>query len=98
MHLISHTSNQPLARVFALVALLCAGALQMQEAGHDHSYSMDGSYSQCLVCKTPEAMTPSQLSIAPTPVPGAAIYIQYQQAVISVAGAFLQARGPPIYS
>ncbi|EEB78232.1 hypothetical protein GPB2148_857, partial [marine gamma proteobacterium HTCC2148] len=49
-------------------------------------------------CKTTEAMTLSQLSIAPTPVPGAAIYIQYQQAVISVAGAFLQARGPPIYS
>lgn len=44
------TSKSALTRVLALVALLCAGALQMQEASHWHG--LDDSYSQCLVCKS----------------------------------------------
>ena len=98
MQLISHTSNQSLTRIFALVALLFTGALQVQEAGHDHSYSMDGSYSQCLVCKTSEAMTPSQLSAVTPPSPGVSVYVHYQQAVNPIAAAPFQARGPPTYS
>ncbi|MEP5568187.1 MAG: hypothetical protein ABJN62_10165 [Halioglobus sp.] len=98
MQLISHTSNQSLARIFALVALLFTGALQVQEAGHDHSYSIDGSYSQCLVCKTSEAMTPSQPSSATPPSPGIAVYVHYQQALNPIAAAPYLARGPPTYS
>ncbi len=98
MQLISHTSNQSLARIFALVALLFTGALQVQEAGHDHSYSVDGSYSQCLVCKTSEAMTPSQLSAALPPSPAVAVYVDYQPALAPIAAAPFLARGPPSYS
>ncbi|MEP4149006.1 MAG: hypothetical protein ABJL54_17445 [Halioglobus sp.] len=98
MQLISHTNNQSLARIFALVALLFTGALQVQEAGHDHSYSIDGSYSQCLVCKTSEAMTPSQLSPVSLPAPEAAICVYSQLAFTPLAATPFLARGPPTYS
>ena len=50
MQLTGRTNKSALTRVLALVALLCAGALQVQEAGHWHE--QDDSYTQCLVCKS----------------------------------------------
>jgi len=45
---------RPLARALALVALLCFGALQVQEAGHWHEPG--DSYAQCLLCKSSSAV------------------------------------------
>lgn len=42
-------SSNRTARALALVALLCAAALQVQEANHGHWHGLDDSYSQCLV-------------------------------------------------
>lgn len=98
MQLISTTGHRSLARVFALVALLCTGALQVQEAGHDHWGSLDDSYSQCLVCKTNEAAAPSRLPFGQPPALGPISVVHYQQATIVVAALPFQARGPPSIS
>ena len=93
------TANKPsLARVLALVALLCAGALQVQEAGHNHWNSLDDSYAQCLVCKAGTALTSPGLSV------GLAIASGFVAPVLSplkppapYRTGFL-ARGPPLYA
>ncbi|RLQ23434.1 hypothetical protein DWB85_02450 [Seongchinamella sediminis] len=98
MHLFNRTYQQPLARVFALVALLCAGALQVQEAGHDHWNSAGDSYSQCLVCKAGTAMLPSA---APVAVPESNGSVEEPQPDPSTRAPFVaafNARGPPAYS
>jgi len=97
--LIHKTAAKPLARAFALFALLCVGALQVQEAGHGHWYEQDDSSIQCLVCKN------SSGAALPLDVPA-------QQPLAVVAGATelavtafaasqpspFFARGPPSYS
>lgn len=97
MQLIDTTGRQSLARVIALVALLCTGALQMQEAGHDH-YSLDDSYAQCLVCKSSGATLPSTI-VVPDLQPG----ILTTVAETPIAAPFAPitsflARGPPVFS
>ncbi len=47
----SSIAKLPLARVLALVALLCAGALQVQKANHGHWDPFEEGYSQCLLCQ-----------------------------------------------
>lgn len=99
MQLTRHTAKLPLARVLALVALLCAGALQMQEAGHSHWHELDDNYSQCLVCKSsggatlaPEAPHTVLPGRAPTHKP-AEIVIAHLRAISP-----FDARGPPLHS
>lgn len=52
MQLTRRTARLPLARVLALAALLCAAALQVQEAAHGHWDTPGGGYAQCLLCKS----------------------------------------------
>lgn len=90
--------KQSLARIFALVALLCAGALQIQEAGHDHWKSIDDSYSQCLICKIGATALPSVMPLAvPPPV---RVFNQALPAALAPTRfiASFRARGPPAYS
>ena len=95
---ISHTSKQSLARIFALVALLCAGALQVQEAGHDHWNSLDDSFSQCLVCKTGAAALPSGIPATVLPLTRFCSKIPATQPTLAPSSVAFQARGPPSYS
>lgn len=98
MYLNRRTQELPLARILALVALLCAGALQVQEAGHDHWNSSGDSYAQCLVCKTGEATLSSALPLA-TPAGRAAVAIrQSTLPTLAPLAAPFQARAPPLYS
>lgn len=98
MPLIHRIHKQPLARIFALVALLCAGALQIQEAGHDHWSSIDDSYSQCLVCKTGTAMLPSAAPMDAVTGNGIVDRPQSTQAPLAPFSVSFLARGPPSYS
>ena len=99
MQLTGRTSKQPLARVLALVALLCTGALQVQEAGHGHWHELDDSYSQCLFCKSSGAAAlPLE---APLPLKPGAVQTgspRYIAAAIPAAASLFEARGPPLYS
>ena len=96
MQLLSTTNNRSLARAFALVALLLTGALQVQEAGHDHWHSLDDSYSQCLVCKTTAAALPSGLPTGQLPPAKALGNSPGQQAVAHATTFSFEARGPPL--
>jgi hypothetical protein len=94
MYLTLNTGKLPLARVLALVAFLCAGAMQVQEAGHWHE--LDDSYSQCLVCKSSGGTAlpfEAPVGIASGPVKVEATPIQRD----TLPGKALpfQARGPP---
>lgn len=86
-----------MTRVLALVAVLCFGALQLQEAGHWHD-TFDG-YSQCLVCKTGTSVAlplnaPAQSDIATIHT----FPLQYAAAPLLGCATPFQARGPPAYS
>ena len=99
MRLIDTTRKLPLARVLALVALLCAGALQVQEAGHGHWHGLDDSYSQCLVYKNSGPADPA-VEVAQPPIPvGNCLIAERGSFALSTAQAspFL-ARGPPAHS
>ncbi|TDG15521.1 hypothetical protein E2F43_04635 [Seongchinamella unica] len=99
MPLICRTRNKPpLARIFALVALLCAGALQVQEAGHDHWSSIDDSYSQCLVCKAGTAIPTSGASVDQVVSTGIVVRAQPTQSTLAPASTAFDARGPPFNS
>ena len=98
MQSVSHIRKQSLARVFALVALLCAGALQIQEAGHDHWNALDDSYSQCLVCKTGAAALPSGIPATSLPRNSFCSKSPATQSTLAPFSASFQARGPPAYS
>lgn len=52
MQIVSSTRRRPLARMLALVALLCTASLQLQEASHGHGLDLHESYSECLLCKS----------------------------------------------
>jgi hypothetical protein len=98
MPLIHRIHKQPLARILALVAMLCAGALQVQEAGHDHWNSVDGSTAQCLVCKAGTAMLPSAAPLSTLPGNGVVDRPQSTQSTFAPVSAPFLARGPPSYS
>ena len=98
MPLVYRTHKQPLARIFALVALLCAGALQVQEAGHDHWSSLDDSYSQCLLCKAGTAMLPSAAPVDPPAGNGMVVGPLSTQSTLAPFSAAFLARGPPSHS
>lgn len=99
MQLTGHTSRLPLARVLTLVALLCTGALQVQEAGHDHWHELDDSYSQCLVCKSSGAAALPLEALLPV-MPGAVQAAVPRYVAVATPGAAspFDARGPPLYS
>ena len=99
MQLTGRTSKLPLARVLALVALLCAGALQVQEVGHGHWHELDDSYSQCLVCKSSGGVALSLDSVpdasresTPADIP------RLLASARPGACSSFDARGPPSYS
>ena len=99
MYLIDTTRKLPLARILALVALLCTGALQAQEAGHGHLHELDDSYAQCLVYKHSGA---AALAVVPAlpPVPARDARVSEPAASplrASQSSPFL-ARGPPAHS
>lgn len=99
MRLINASHTLPLARILALVALLCTSALQAQEAGHGHWDGIDDSYSQCLVYKS---SGPAALATEPTlpALPTAECHTadpRTGELCPSQSGPF-QARGPPSYS
>jgi hypothetical protein len=99
MQLTGRTSRLPLARVLTLVALLCTGALQVQEAGHGHWYELDDSYSQCLVCKSSGAAALPLETLLPV-IPRAVQTDAPRHAAVAAPGAAspYDARGPPHYS
>lgn len=99
MYLTRNTGKLPLARVLALVALLCAGAMQVQEAGHSHWHELDDSYSQCLVCKSSGGIP------LPLEAPAVLLPTAVQAALVLCPGDTLPSealsfhpRGPPQYS
>ena len=99
MYLTRSTSKLPLARVLALVALLCAGAMQVQEAGHSHWHELDDSYSQCLVCKSSGGIPlplEAHPGLLPAPVQAAPV-LRPGDTLPSEALSF-RPRGPPQYS
>ena len=98
MPLIQHTNKHSLVRVLALVALLCAGALQIQEAGHDHWSSIDDSYSQCLVCKAGTAMLPSAAPVDTLLGSAGVDKSRPTRATLAASSTPFLARGPPSYS
>ncbi|QFU77456.1 hypothetical protein EY643_18265 [Halioglobus maricola] len=89
-------SKNATARAMALVALLFAAALQIQEASHDHWSGLDDSYSQCLVCKSGSgaAMPVSGMPILP-PVAASTPDSADQQSSHAGASLAFLARGPP---
>lgn len=97
--LVRKTAAQPLARALALVALLCVGALQAQEASHGHWYEQDDSSVQCLVCKNSVgAALPLEVNaVSPLGVVAGASQLLTQTPTDAGVSPFL-ARGPPSYS
>ena len=97
--LTSTTATLPLARMLALVALLCAGALQVQEANHGHWDLADDGHSQCLLCQS-TADTSVPVAVAqhscpgPTDQPAESIRLNSS----ACCGASFLARGPPSHS
>ena len=95
--LVRNTAARPLARALALVAFLCAGALQVEEASHWHA---DGdSYAHCLVCKSSSgAALPLDAPIdQPMGIVAGATKLVVVTLSIGDSSPFL-ARGPPLYS
>ena len=99
MHLTRNIHKLPLTRILALVALLCVGAMQVQEVGHSHWHEQGDGYSECLVCKS------SSGAILPMEVPQSRAL---SRAPLVLVAAFdlpclgshscFEARGPPSYS
>lgn len=99
MQLATTTSKLPLARILALVALLCAGAMQVQEASHGHWHELDDSYAQCLVCKSSTgAVLPFAIPQLAVPAKSAAPVFGGQQLAAAGERTPFLARGPPHYS
>jgi hypothetical protein len=97
MHLTRTTTQLPLARILALVALLCAGALQVQEAGHWHE--LGDSYSHCLVCESSgSAVLPTAFS--PGILPRGEFFSSSEQPHLPLPAKwrYFDPRGPPAYS
>ncbi len=94
----NHIHKQSLARIFALVALLCAGALQAQEASHNHWNSLDDSYAQCLVCKSGSAALPTSLPIAKIQPAGTPVGVETPTPIVVEPPVSFLARGPPVLS
>lgn len=99
MQLTSYTGRLPLARVLAFVALLCAGGLQVQEAGHGHWFELDDSYAQCLLCKSSGSATLPAYA-PPVAVNGTGPSITAYRVPLMTGGITqsFDARGPPHYS
>ena len=92
------TSKQSLARVFALVALLCAGALQVQEANHDHWHIDDDGYAQCLLHKSSSAVLPGASPTLDTPAAESVLYAEIEVSDKPEPVIAFFARGPPLLS
>jgi hypothetical protein len=91
------TTQLPLARILALVALLCAGALQVQEAGHWHE--LDDSYSHCLVCKSSGAAAlPTAFSPGILPQGEFFSFSERPHPSLPAKWRYFDSRGPPAYS
>ena len=98
MQQFSHPHKQSLARVFALLALLCAGVLQAQEASHDHWHSLDDSYAQCLLCKSTAAAPVPAVSVAGIQAAGSPTAVECPLAIAAEPRLAFSARGPPVLS
>ena len=98
MQQFSYIRKQSLARVFALVALLCAGALQAQEASHNHWNSLDDSYAQCLVCKSGSAALPASLPVEKIQPAGVPAGTEAPVTLVAEPPVSFLARGPPTLS
>jgi len=93
---LKHRSSR-LARILALVALLCAVGMPVLEAGHLHDVG-DNS-AECLLCKTPALMP----LIAAVPVFALLLFarmVARERRLAELKFRFLprQTRGPPAYS
>ena len=99
MQITCRTSRLPLARVLALVALLCAGALQVQEAGHGHWHELDDSNPHCLVCKSTGGVAlPAEAPRLRAPGVGPIQLVTAVAALLQEAPSPFDARGPPYYA
>ena len=99
MQLTRTTGRLPIARVLALVALLCASALQVQEAAHNHGLDLHDSYTQCLVCKSSgPAVIALEITAVGDPANSGIVATAVTPAPRVVHGAPFLARGPPLYT
>lgn len=99
MQMIRSTRKCPMARMIALVALLCTAALQLQEASHGHGPDLHDSYAECLLCKSsgPVAATDDSASTGLTVAAQPLVITAVKRPRLAPSQAFL-ARGPPIHS
>ena len=51
MQLARNKHQRSMAKILAVLALLCTAALQLQEVGHEHWLDLHDSYAECLLCK-----------------------------------------------
>lgn len=99
MQVMRSTRRRPMARMLALVALLCTASLQLQEAGHGHGTGLHDSYTECLLCKGSGPVAALD-NTAATSVPAAALppaLITAAAPRVAAIQPFL-ARGPPVHS
>ena len=97
--LLHRNTALPLTRALALVALLCVGALQVQEAGHGHWIEHDDTSVQCLVCKNSVGTALPLEAPAVQPigiVAGAAVLLAPALSAVDFSPSL--PRAPPYYS